>query len=252
MERLIVPTGRTSTRVSREERRRRFPSEQHPYRQIEAAVRGALPPGGTLLDIGCGREATRLRRLVAEGQQAVGVDVDAFSADAVRDPRVQLLQVVSDRWPDIGTHSVDVAYSVSVFEHLEDPGAVLAEARRVLRPGGSLFILTANLFDYVSQASSVIPNRLHPRLVALTEGRDQSRTFPTYYRANTRRRLQRVLVQAGFTVERLVYLASPPSYLKFHPVAWRIGCAYHRAIVATAYTAWLQGWLFADARAPRR
>ncbi len=38
--------------------------------------------------------------------------------------------------------SFDVVYSLSVFEHLPDPGAVLAEAIRVLRPNGLLYVST--------------------------------------------------------------------------------------------------------------
>ncbi len=241
---------RAARTVTRAERRRAFPSDQHPYRQIEAVVCALLPDAGTLLDIGCGRDATRLRRLLRPNQRGLGVDVDTFTPQALSDPRVTLTGVVGERWPTIADDSVDVAYSVSVFEHLADPAAVVTEAHRVLRPGGTLAVLTPNLFDYVSLASFVLPNALHPWLVARTEGRDPSKTFPTYYRANTRRRLTRLLVRGGFLTSRVEYLASPPSYLKFHPLAWQVGVAYHRAITAAAITAWLRGWVFAVATKP--
>ncbi len=233
--------------VTREQRRRAFPSDQHPYRRLESLVRARLPPNGTLLDIGCGRDATRLRRLVAPGERAIGVDVDAFTEAATGDARVVLAPVVNEKWPAVDSSSVDVAYSVSVFEHLREPERTVAEVYRVLRPGGTLVVLTPNLYDYVSLASLVLPNALHPWLVARTEGRAPTKTFPTYYRANTRRRLHRVLSASGLTVERIDYLTSDPSYLKFHPLAWRLGVAYHRLIASSRATAWLQGWLLAVA-----
>lgn len=36
--------------------------------------------------------------------------------------------------------SFDVVYSRAVFEHLQDPSAVIAEVRRVLKPGGVMFV----------------------------------------------------------------------------------------------------------------
>lgn len=40
---------------------------------------------------------------------------------------------------DFEPGSIDVIYSFHVFEHLPEPEAVLAEAKRVLKPGGAIF-----------------------------------------------------------------------------------------------------------------
>jgi SAM-dependent methyltransferase len=57
------------------------------------------------------------------------------------EPNVRLLQMdaTSMTFPNA---SFDYAYSFSVFEHLDNPKAVLAEILRVLRPGGVLQIST--------------------------------------------------------------------------------------------------------------
>lgn len=98
--------------------------------------------GGTCLEIGCG--AGRLTHVLAEHFDAVeSLDVSehmierarAHSPDNVRFHKVDGSEVPL---PDA---SVDAVFTVHVLQHLENAEAVAAylrEARRVLRPGGTL------------------------------------------------------------------------------------------------------------------
>ena len=61
------------------------------------------------------------------------------------------------------------------------------EFNRVLKPGGRAILLTPSKYDYVSIIARFMPNRLHGKLVNATEGRAEEDTFPTHYRANSRR-----------------------------------------------------------------
>jgi SAM-dependent methyltransferase len=236
-------------RVSPEEQAREFTAAAHPFNIITSRVAASLTPDTQLLDLGCGRDAVRLRRLAAQAGHGFGIDVDEFTPGALADPTVTLVRVTGDRWalPDA---SIDLAYSVSVFEHLEFPERVLGELRRVMRPGATVHVLTPNRWDYVSLAASLIPNALHPWIVKQTEGRDAVDTFPTFYRANTRSSLARVATEAGFVVEHIDYRGWAPSYLSFSRTTFRLGAWYQRAIERFEATQWLQGWLLATLRVP--
>ena len=62
--------------------------------------------------------------------------------------RVEQMDATRMGFPD---DHFDVVYSRSVFEHLRDPSAVLAETHRVLRPGGVMYI---RLHLYTSDSGS--------------------------------------------------------------------------------------------------
>ena len=81
------------------------------------------------LDLGCG-----IRR--EQDMRPNGVYLDAVH---FRDVDVVSTQA---RLP-LRDNSVDAVVSLSVFEHLPDPFAMAAEIRRVLKPGGTLWIETA-------------------------------------------------------------------------------------------------------------
>ena len=100
-----------------------------------------LPPGGRVLDLGCGKggNAAHLARL---GMDAVGIDVSA-----------QQLRAAEDRWGDMpgldlvraeavsylrGAAPFDAVCSVSGAVWFTDPAVLLPAVRERLRPGGTL------------------------------------------------------------------------------------------------------------------
>lgn len=101
-------------------------------------------PGHAVLDIGCGpgTDLGRLADVVGIDGSVVGVDRDpSMLAEAARRlahrPNVLLHDGDAHDLP-LGSASVDRARTDRVLQHVQDPGRVLAEARRVLRPGGVL------------------------------------------------------------------------------------------------------------------
>lgn len=129
-------------------------------REICASYLGALPrPGADVLEIGCGNGAsTELVLRHARPRCLIGVDPSAGLLDRARD-RFSGTPEVSFRTGDasatgMADASCDVVVAHTVYSHLEHPGAALAEAFRVLRPGGTLAIFdgdyatnTVALFD---------------------------------------------------------------------------------------------------------
>ncbi|HEX8054852.1 MAG TPA: class I SAM-dependent methyltransferase [Thermoleophilaceae bacterium] len=122
---------------------------------------GGLEPHHRVLDIGCGlgRMAVPLTRYLTTAGSYEGFDVARLEIDwcrrtiGSRHPNFQfrVLDVRNERynpggsaqptaWPFAGA-TFDFAFAASVFTHLrpDDASAYIAEAARVLRPGGTLF-----------------------------------------------------------------------------------------------------------------
>lgn len=109
--------------------------------------------GRRVLEIGCGRGELAAR--VADGPEAPRVYVAADFAGAAltfarrRSRKVRhrdtLRYAVSDMQAiGLGEGSFDTVISCETVEHLPDPVTALREVRRVLRPGGRLFLTTPN------------------------------------------------------------------------------------------------------------
>ena len=93
-------------------------------------------PGRRVLDLGCRDGA--LTRAYTEGNDVVGVDAD-------REALAEAEQLgIETHWADLDEPlpfedaSFDVVVAGELLEHLRDPRQTVAEARRVLRPGGTL------------------------------------------------------------------------------------------------------------------
>jgi ubiquinone/menaquinone biosynthesis C-methylase UbiE len=115
----------------------------HLPRQLRTTVLARVRPPARVLEAGCGPAHFTLA-LHARGFRAVGLDWGAATLDRVRarHPDVELHEgdVRASPFPD---RSFDAVYSPGVCEHFpEGPDAVLADAFRVLRPGGLAFVST--------------------------------------------------------------------------------------------------------------
>lgn len=224
---------------------RHFPSHEHPYRIYEARIDELVVPDSTVLDIGCGRRAPTLRRLLGRGARLIGVDVVEAEAPPAG---IELYRDDLCHMRAIGDCTVDLVICRSVMEHVRDAEGAFAEVARVLRPDGRFLFLTANLFDYAALIAAVVPNRLHPWIVRVTEGRKEVDTFPTAYRCNTRRRIGRLAAAHGFVIERFEYLGQYPSYLQFNRLLFWLGVRYELFVRRFPRLAFLKGWILAELR----
>jgi SAM-dependent methyltransferase len=101
-------------------------------------------PGMCVLDVACGA-GFGLEMLLATGACALGVDLqpEALAEARRAAPRARLLRGDGTRLP-LPEHAVDLVVSFETIEHVPDAIALLAELRRVLRPGGWLVLSTPN------------------------------------------------------------------------------------------------------------
>ena len=230
-------------------RDRIYGDDIHPYDVLEREVRRRIEPQHTLLEIGCGRTAPLLRQFLGDADRLWGIDLVDFRADDLPDG----IDIHNADAGDTGLddESVDLAYSRAVMEHVEDADAVFQEVQRILRPGGSYVFLTPSLWDYASLVSMAIPNKLHPAIVRLTEGREEEDVFPAHYQCNTRGAVHRLSSAHGLSAESVRFLSQYPCYFQFNPILFLGAAVYERLTCATELLAPLRGWMLAVVTKPQ-
>jgi SAM-dependent methyltransferase len=204
--------------------KRLFPREPHHIAEFHRAVRERARPGAVLLDVGCGDNAA-FDDLRAAGRQVRGVDFQRHPHLVAPETFRLLPADGSIPFPD---ESFDVVTAVWVLEHVQNPIFFLREVRRVLRPGGVFLAHSISGDHYVTwirRALQLLPHRWTQRLVERLYGRAQHDTFPTCYRLNTRRQIERAARRTGLSLRHLERYADP-GYFSFH--RW----AFEAAIVA--------------------
>ncbi|MFF9645186.1 class I SAM-dependent methyltransferase [Kitasatospora aureofaciens] len=112
-----------------------FPEELRILREL------GLPTGGTVLELGAGPGAVtrRLRAALPADTALIAADIDGELLAHAAGPGVTLLVADGAELP-LPDASVDFVLLRYVLQHVPDPVAVLAEVRRVLRPGGRVAV----------------------------------------------------------------------------------------------------------------
>ena len=116
----------------------RFRYKLFRYRHVEQRLAGG-PHVRRILDIGCG-DGENLLRFTASGAYRVGLEVSFPRLREAREHGLDVLQGSGDKLP-FPDHSFDMIYIAHVLHHIAAFGTVLAEMRRVLAPGGVIFIV---------------------------------------------------------------------------------------------------------------
>jgi len=104
--------------------------------------------GGRILDVGCG-SGFFLRALDAKTWDRFGVELSSAAAGAagraLGSGHVLSGTLTQSTWAD---SSFDVVTFWSALEHTNEPRANLREARRIIKPGGSLIVQLPNAASY--------------------------------------------------------------------------------------------------------
>ncbi len=184
-----------------------------------------LPPGGRVLDVGCG-EGSWASDLRAKGFSAlVGIERDLVSAEAARTryDNVHCGSVEDATLADLGGKPFDLVIFGDVLEHLVDPWAALRQARGWVRDGGSAAISVPNL-RHVRVLQQLV---LHGEF-AYEERGIMDRTHLRWF---TRRSLDRTLIESGWRPQRWRGRVSP----RLQPVNERFGRRFEPFFAAQNY-----------------
>ena len=203
-----------------------YPGYVDEHRRFDALIRSYLRPEIAALDAGAGRGLMYpydYREIV--GRMA-GADEDPAVMNNTNLSEAAVADLAHLPYED---GEFDLVFSKYVFEHLERPLAVMRELRRVMKADGHLLIHTPNRWHYVAMVATVTPTSFHAWFNA-KRGRVDADTFPTRYRANDRRTLQRLAEASGFRIDRFDILETKPDYLAFHPMAYQAGILYERIV----------------------
>ena len=155
-----------------------------------AAVRDLVEPrpGERILDLGCAAGAVT-HFLSTFGAEPVGVDAEELAVETARSLFPALSFELADvRELPFEDESFDKAVAADLVEHLEDEvfAAMLADVRRVLRPGGTLSVYTPNPAHPIE--------RLKARDVLLAQN-------PTHIGLRTSDQLVKALERNGFKID---------------------------------------------------
>jgi len=175
------------------------------------------------LDLGCGwrllgKDLEPIEdALVANAKMVVGCDTNFKSVSKHRNIR-RLVIGSADVLP-FRDASFDLVTCNMVVEHLRDPLKSFSEMTRVLAAGGQVIIHTPNLLNYAVFLNHAVARWL-PRkgmlaLIKFADKREEEDVFPTFYRANTVRRLERICSGLGLRRESLKVLTPPRPFFNF-------------------------------------
>ena len=184
-----------------------------------------IPPNATVLDIGCGpgvlgRLATALKPCLLDG-----IEIDPEAAQEARryyrDVRVadlgssELAELLPGR-------RYDIVICADVLEHLEAPGRMLRQIRRILAPGGRLLISLPHV-GYAGIVAELLTGRFRYRPSGLLDR--------THLRFFTRAELTDTLTMNGFAVADFGGIVKPVHESEFGHVLDRLAPAMREGLL---------------------
>ena len=130
-------------------------------RYLPKVVDFSAYPGQQVLEVGCGI-GTDLVRFARGGARVTGVDLAATAIDLARKNFAlnglapEQLEVGNGEQLPFANNSFDIVYAHGVIQYTANPAALIAEAHRVLRPGGTGIFMVYNRVSWLNALSKVM------------------------------------------------------------------------------------------------
>ena len=140
------------------------PDENYWYRRHLAVYEWVADRcrGLEVVDMACG-EGYGTAALARRAARVTGVDANPEAYEHARlkysAPGVRFVRDLIDRYHD----HCDAVVFLQTIEHVEDPEAVLAHLRRMLRPGGTAYVSTPNVLTLAPEGAERSDNPWHVR-----------------------------------------------------------------------------------------
>lgn len=169
------------------------------YVQFYSRVNSLIDHDSIVVDLGAGRGAWQnfayntyhhtLRLLRERVNSVIGVDVDE---SVLENGSLTEARIIKNGKLPLDDSSVDLIFADWVLEHVEHPSEFAREVTRCLKPGGYFCAKTPYRYSYISLVAGAVPNRFHKSVISFVQpNRDVLDVFPTYYRLNNLRSVER-------------------------------------------------------------
>ena len=193
------------------------------------AILGIVSAESRVLDVGAGAGIVEQMNFKGTAAEVCGIDLDPRVLENRHLDEGKVSGVEAIPYDDA---SFDVVICDNVLEHLDEPHAAFAEIARVLKPGGVFLFKTPNKYHYMPLIARLTPHWFH-RYVNKLRGREAVDTFPTRYRANSKKNLASLARSARLHVDRLDLIEGRPEYTRIFCPLYLIGVLYERLVNAT-------------------
>lgn len=163
-----------------------------------------------ILDAGCGDNGM-ISEFKSLPKSIIGIDINEnlLSKNNIVNKKI----ISSLEHIPLESNSIDIVISEFVLEHLQNPILAFKEIFRVLKPKGTFIFITPNVINPVMTLSNILPYEWH-KLLRKILLKKQEEPHPTYYKANTYRKLIKLCKNSGFN-EFQILRAGNPEYLGF-------------------------------------
>jgi ubiquinone/menaquinone biosynthesis C-methylase UbiE len=195
--------------------------------EYRARLAELVEPGMKILHAGCGWDKNQISGQFKNNCTVIGIDLD---------PRVETLfhsefYLASLDSVPLPANTFDVIISEYVFEHLSDPDAALAEFKRLLKPSGTIVILTPNAYSYKTLAARMTPQSFHVLMGRHRYGRGhEADMYPTLFRCNVENKFRKIAGRVGLKVSAVRFVTNGPTWFAKLPVIFELFHVFHLSI----------------------
>jgi ubiquinone/menaquinone biosynthesis C-methylase UbiE len=173
-----------------------------------------------VLDIGCGH-SVYLKDIFNKTDETYGIDSDRDSL--TKNSIIRNKFIGNAEHLPFTDNFFDVIIMAWVIEHLANPEQVFKEIYRVLKPSGKVIFLSPNSRNYNIWLIRLIPQRFHDFFTKKLYARQENDTYKKYYKANSAKKINKLLTKIGFIKKELI-INGDPSYISFNKILYKLAC----------------------------